>query len=274
MYFFILLLNLIVSICIMLPVKALDEASFNELFNCNLAKKDIAKLCNIDYELELYFKSLANESNYRGIPTLMGHNDPDYNYPHLNPIHQVLLDTVLSLQIKNVCDLGAGCGKISKFIYANRPEIDITCIENNAHHLIQMKENFETNTGIIKPNITVNAKQIKGCLPDLSSLSSEEYDLVFTCTVMMHLPFIVAVKSAQEIVRISKKFILHVENKNEGTSWYNMTVVNVPGMSSFNCIGIDYVKLYESLGVKTLRYFEFKDIASPATYVLYLGQKV
>ena len=71
----------------------------------------------------------------------------------------------------------------------------------------------------------------------------------------------------------SKKYILHVENKNDGQDWYNMTIVNPVGMSPVNRVGVDYVRLYEGLGVKTLQYIEFKDSDSPATFILYLGQK-
>jgi len=253
---------------------AASTHTFNELLKCNLARRDIAALCNVDYELQLYYKALPQESNYAGVPTLAQWKDVDYTYPSIHPAHQALLDAVAPLNISTVCDLGAGCGKVSKFLYAANPQLNITCVEHNARHLVQLRENFETNTGVIKPDVTVKAQIIRGCLPDLSFLSSDSYDLVFTCTVMMHLPFIIAVKSAQEIVRISKRYILHVENKNEGNNWYNMTIVNSPGMSPINYIGIDYVRLYESLGVKKVLYFEFKDPATPATFVVYLGEKV
>ena len=268
-----ILMYLMLDSCLM-QVMSGHTKNFNELLKCNLSKQDIGALCNVEHEEKLYASALSNEANYSGISSLEEWNVLEYDdFPDIHPTHQLLLDTILMLGISSICDLGAGCGKLSKYLYANNPRLDITCVEHNSGHLAQMKENFEINTGIIKPNISVKAKIVKGCLPDLSFLPAESYDLVFTCTVMMHLPFIIAVKSAREIVRLSKKYILHVENKNDGTAWYNMAVVNPSAMSPLNCIGIDYVRLYESLGVKTLRYFEFKDVASPATYILYLGKK-
>lgn len=53
-----------------------------------------------------------------------------------------------------------------------------------------------------------------------------------------------------------------------------MTIVKPWKMSPLNYQGIDYCKLYEQMGVKTLKYFEFKDHASPATFIVYLGEKV
>ncbi len=267
------LMHFISGSCLIVQIMSAHTDNFNQLLKCNLAKQDIGILCNVGYEEKLYANALSNEVNYSGISSLAEWNVFEYDFPDIHPTHRILLDTILPLGISSVCDLGAGCGKLSKYLYASNPRMDITCVEHNSRHLAQIKENFEINTGIIKPDIPVKAKIIKGCLPDLSFLPSDGYDLVFTCTVMMHLPFIIAVKSAQEIVRVSKKYILHIENKNEGSDWYNMTVINPSGMSPLNCIGIDYVRLYESLGVKTMRYCEFKDVSSPATFILYLGQK-
>ena len=90
--------------------------------------------------------------------------------------------------------MGAGCGRVSKYIYAQNPNLNITCIEDNKAYFAQMKENFETRIDVIEPNIPVKATMIRACLPELSMIQSNSYDIVFTCTVMMHLPFIIAVK--------------------------------------------------------------------------------
>ena len=52
-----------------------------------------------------------------------------------------------------------------------------------------------------------------------------------------------------------------------------MTVVKPAAMSPINYLGIDHVKIYENLGVRTIKYFEYQDPGNPATYVVYLGQK-
>jgi phospholipid N-methyltransferase len=247
---------------------------FYKLLSCNLPKINVAELCNIEEELRLYENALKNESNYSGVPTLDGWIDQGYEYPHINPVYKRLLDVVEPLAIESVCELGAGCGKISKYIYAQKPQINLTCVEHDSTHLSQITENFKTRTQVIAPNIPVEANVIKGSLHDLSMIPSESFDLVFTCTVMMHMPFIPAIKAATEIARISKRYILHVENKNQGGDWYSMTIVKPASMSSANLVGIDYPRLYENLGVKTVMYYEYQDPASPATGIVYLGEKI
>ena len=249
------------------------EAAFDDLFKCNLRNENVSFICNVEHETHLYRQALLDESNYTPISQLEGWLDKEYPYPHVHPGHRILLDTLKELGVSSVCELGAGAGKVCKYLYFENPGLNITCVEHNAVHLKQMEENFQSRTHVISPNISVPAQRIKGALPELPNISSNAFDAVFTCTVMMHIPFIPAVLSAMEMVRISKKYILHVENKNQGGDWYSMTVVKPSLMGSCNYQGIDYVKLYEKLGVKTLKYYEYKDPSSPATFIFYLGEK-
>ncbi len=263
----------IVILCFIVGTLYSQDLFFNELLTCNLSHRDVATLCNVDHELNLYENALHDESNYIGCPSLEDWKDTEYNYPSIHPLHKIIVDIIKELDISSVCEIGAGCGKVSKYVYAQNPNCEITCVEHNTVHYEQMKENFQTRTAVIMPDVQVKATLVKDSLPRLSSLQSNKYGLVFTCTVMMHLPFIIAVKSAIDIVRISNKYVLHVENKNEGNAWYNMVVVKPSLMSSINYTGIDYVKLYEKLGLKTIKHFEYKDPWTPATYVVYLGEK-
>jgi hypothetical protein len=137
-----------------------------------------------------------------------------------------------------------------------------------------MKENFYHRTSVIKPDIKVKAKIIKATMPNLSMFRSNAFDLVYTCTVMMHMPFIINVCSATEFARITSKYILHVENRNLGNNWYDNCTVNPPGMSDLNFCAIDYKALYESLGFKTLSYYEFNTHDSPCVNIYYLGEKI
>lgn len=249
------------------------DPDFQDLLLCNLSHIDVASRCSVEQEMRLYKNALNDESNYAPVPTLEAWIDPGMAYPNIHPTHRIVLDIIKELPLSTIAEIGAGAGKVSKYIYAENPSLKITCIEHNSRHLQEMHENFQTRSAVIVPDIQVKASLIKGGLPDLSFLESNAFDLVFTCTVMMHLPFIPAIQSALEIKRLSARYILHVENKNDGKSWYNMTIVNAPSMSPINLLGIDYVKLYESLGVKTLKYFEYKDPFSPATFIVYLGEK-
>lgn len=250
-----------------------SEQDFDNLLKCNLSHLDVASCCNVTRELDLYEQALQNESNYAPVPALENWIDVGTTYPTLHPTHQIIIDIVRELDISTLCEIGAGAGKVSKYLYAQNPNLLITCIEHNSEHLKQMKENFVTRTNVLLPDIKVNATIVKGCLPNLSSIKSNSFDFIFTCTVMMHLPFIPAVKSAIEIHRLSNKYILHIENKNDGNEWYNMAVVKPKELSPINYLGIDYVALYEKLGVKTLKYYEYKDPFSPAIFIVYLGEK-
>lgn len=267
--------NLVVGFFITNSVLFASDAHFNELLKCNLRHDDVSSLCDVQQEIHLYNQALQNESNYESTPKLEQWVD-DYFYPQYPNLHvnnQLILDAIKELNLISVCEVGAGAGKICKYIYAENPHLAITCIEHNSSHLQQMEENFHTRPHVILPNISVPATILKGALPDLHSIPADTFDLVFTCTVMMHIPFIPAVQSAMEIARLSKKYIIHVENKNFGTEWYDMTIVKPASMSPINYQGIDYVKLYEKLGVKTLKYFEYKDPCTPGTFIFYLGEK-
>jgi hypothetical protein len=245
--------------------------TFEDLLKCNLSNRDIASECDFENEILIYREAVSDESNCSLQLTLESWNN--YPYPNIHPLHRILLDIIKGLNVSSVAEIGAGCGRLSKYLYAENPLLKLTCIENNSIHLKQIDENFRTRTGVILPNIRVPANIIQGCLPDLYFLKSNSFDLVFTSTLMMHLPFIPAVFSALEIKRISSKYILHLENKNDGIYWYNMTINKPDAMSPSNMVAVDYVKLYESVGVKTLKYLEFKDPNSPATFVFYLGEK-
>lgn len=250
--------------------------NFSALLRCNLSQRDIAQECDVAREINLYNEHLLQESNYLPMQTLEEWVRPIEieNYPKIQQINQIVLDVLEALPISSVCEVGAGCGKICKYLYARNQKLDITCVEHNSTHLELMIDNFERRPHVILPNIRVKAHIVKGSLPHVTALHANSFDAIFTSTVFMHLPFIIAVQAAQEMVRLTKRYILHVENKNDGTQWYNMTIVLPSGMSSANLVGIDYPKLYESLGVKTLIYEEFKNNVNPSTYIVYLGEKI
>lgn len=251
------------------------QSSFENLLNCNLNKVEVVKFCDVQQQLELYRELVRNNSFYEPQTPLESWIEPGFDYyTNINPLHRIVLDTVKSLNISTICEIGAGAGKISKYVYYENPNLDVTCVELNQKHIDQMIENFQTRTHVISPDVKVSATIIQDSFPDISKVESNKYDLVFTHKIMMHLPFVVAVKSAENLVRVAKKYILHVENKNQGGDWYSMTIIRPIMMSPVNWVGVDYCALYEKLGVKTIRYYEVKDPESPATYVVYLGEKI
>lgn len=264
----------IVAVCAQLTLCIGANVDFNTLLKCNIQQHDVAQQCDPAHELFLYNQHVQNESNYIPLNRLEDWVQPIENYPKIQQINQVILDTLVGLPIHSICEIGAGSGKICKYLYARDPSLEITCVENSSVHIEHIIDNFERRTDVITPNIQVKATIVKGGLPHITSLSPNSFDAVFTSTVFMHLPFVVAVQAAQEMVRITKRYILHVENKNDGLEWYNMTIILPTDMSRANLVGIDYPKLYESLGVRTLIYKEFKNNVNPSTYIVYLGEKI
>lgn len=260
-----------ISITCLLLATSLNAVN---LFEFNFQKINPLNKCNISKEMQFYRNNLNNQSNYLPVAKLNDWVDPDYTYPNIHPYHKLIVDTIDSLNVQSVCDVGAGCGKVAKYVYANNPNIDLTCVEHCNKHLQQINENFNTNTGVILPNIKVNAQVKKGAVPYLDQFEDNTFDLVYTCTVMMHIPYIPAILAAKELSRITSGYVLHVENKNKGPNWYDKVIIKPSKMSKYNFLAIDYKSVYEALGFETIKYYEFKDPNTPATYIYYLGKKV
>lgn len=251
------------------------EMPRDDLFRLNFRNTDVASQCNIEEELRIFNECVVNETIYNPVARLEDWDDPAYVYPNIHPYHQKIVDTIKALNPKTVCDCGAGAGKVAKYVYAENPEIELTCVEQSSKHISQMVDNFNIRTHVLKPNIKVKSKIQKCSMPDLGIFADDTFDLIYTCTVMMHMPFIVNICSAVEFARISSRYVLHVENRNLGPSMWDKTIVKPSSkMSDLNFQSIDYQRVYESLGFKTLNYYQFKDPNSPAVYIYYLGEKI
>jgi len=179
-----------------------------------------------------------------------------YIYPNMDERHRYIVDTIKKENYKKIIDLGAGCGMISKYVYDANPQLEeLVCIENNSVHCSQMLENFKTNTDIILPNIEVNANIINTSLHNLKQFPDNYFDVGFTCTVLMHIPFIIAIPIMCEIARICKN-IINVENTNE---MINCVVKGQTKLKEeYYCI--DYLKFYEK---KNFEILEYKNIPDP-----------
>ncbi len=231
-----------------------------ELLNCNLNNYKFTEnnINNIKQDLIKYYESIKNELNYESVPTLEDWIGPgDGVYPNIHAHHKPLIHWIKKYNVKQSLDCGAGCGMLSKYIYATNNNIDINCIENSSIHLSQLSENFNTRTHIIKPDIKVPATVNKGTLNKLN-LEDNSYEFVFTCTVLMHIPFIPAIASICELARVSSKYICHIENRND--------VINaiVKGNTELpeELLCIDYKKIYDILGYDII---EFNYGAHPGT---------
>lgn len=227
----------------------------------------------VEKEVSRYLENtlLDWDDVYGHVESLQRWANETYVFPNLQLHHKKIVDTVARLGVRDVLEAGAGAGCVSKYVYASTGA-NMTCLEGSSVHIEQMKENFSNKSNIISPQIEVPANIVRGCIQN-APFEDDSFDLVYTCTVMMHIPFLVIPKAVLEIKRISKKYILHVENRNDV-----INCVHIPGDSrlgmNLNYLCIDYRKMYESIGVKTLVYEEYPDPHANCTYIMYLGEKI
>jgi phospholipid N-methyltransferase len=227
-------------------------------------------------ELDLYLNTKLDKEweNYTS-----DHNDLStwketfYKYPDLNPMYKKLIADINRLGVKKVCEIGAGSGNIVKYVYGSNESLDITAIEAYDKHYNQMIENFKVGNNVIEPFIHVPATPIKGLAQDLP-LGDNSQDLIYTVTVMMHIPYLLAVKAIMEIAKTTSKYVIHVERKDGNV------VMGQQKNSQYNNLHIDYKGIYEELGFKTLDYHEFPytegngNIYNHIQCVYYLGEKI
>lgn len=250
-----------------LGVNRLFIDNYPELLYCNESYISVADRIDVANFLEKYFESQKNWMNYPlQVPDLQGWRDRkghDYTNPH--PALKHVVDYCVELNPASILDVGAGAGVVSKYIFAARDErVKISCLEGSEKHLAEMRENFD-NSDIIPPKIKVQAEIIKGVAQKLP-FEDNSFELVFTCTVMMHNPYIAAVAAACELARVSSKYVLHVEGYHtDGIAGFR---------DKYNLLMLDYQRLYERLGFKTLKKFFYRDpYVKEYDYIVYLAQK-
>jgi ubiquinone/menaquinone biosynthesis C-methylase UbiE len=242
------------------------DSEYLELLNCNLDGQTNFNLDMLKEELIIYKLATKDWSVYDTVATLEDWSPKHFTHLNMHPMHKKLIDTVTSFPINTVCEIGAGAGTIAKYIHNVNKNIKLTCVEGSDIHLEHMKQNFSKNSHTILPNITVNANIIKGVAQEIP-LPSASQDLVYTCTVLMHIPYLMAIKAIQDISRVSKKYVLHLERKDGN-------VVIGKQKSSLNYLKIDYRQVYEKLGFKTIKYEEFPyPECETFSCIFYFGEK-
>ena len=254
-----------------------------DYLNCNLNKHIFKKNDEvlIKEELKLYNLSLNDESNYNDY-----NNDKEkqyyglekwkksYNYHDKHPHHKFLIDNINEL-IKtiflnkrvDILDFGCGPGCLSKWIYYDniKNNINLHCIDNYNDHIQQTIFNFQKETKIISPFIDVSANIIKGSIHELDIVN--KYDIIFTCTVLMHIPFISAIGILKKLASFSKGYIIHIENLSG-------CVVKGKTKSNLQHLSIDYIKKYKLLGFTAItNNIIFDPHVSKAKYGYYIFKK-
>lgn len=103
-----------------------------------------------------------------------------------------------NITIKNILEVGCNIGlNISALQYLVK---DIYAIEPNTEAY-----------NIIKSNSQIKMKEIQNSSADNINYKDYFFDLVFTCTVLIHLDDDALEKALNEIHRVSKKYILLIE---------------------------------------------------------------
>jgi len=240
---------------------------FPELLFCNESYFSLADKVDAAKVIEEYIQSTEQWMNYSDqVPSLAGWVDSrghDFKNPH--PAIKYIVEIFKEFQPATVLDIGAGAGVVSKYIFASMPETKITCLEGSERHILEMKENFN-ESDIIPPKIKVQANIVKGIAQRMPFVD-RSFEFVFTCTVMMHNPFIPGVLAACEIARVSSRYILHVEG------------YHTDGVASFrtpeNLRVYDYERLYNLLGFQTKKKFFYQDpYAKDYDYIVFLAERI
>ena len=241
-----------------------------DLLNCNLQNNVFTEedVLNIWNDLNFYIDSTKNMNMYPPCPTLESwYGKGDGVFPDIHPHHKHLLGLIKKFNVTQTLDCGAGCGMITKYILADNEDKDmkLTCVEGHSKHLSQMLENFQTRTHIITPAIKVDAKLLHSSLTKID-LPNNSQEFVFSCTVIMHIPFIAAIASIVEMVRVSSKYICHIENPNDVLN----SVVRGQTQMPHQGLSIDYKKLYKKLGLDIVHYETAPHPDNPGCNFVYL----
>lgn len=242
---------------------------FPELLTCNERRLNIAVTVDVAAEIERYFKAGKTERHYPdpivGFPLWIDKNGHDWG--NLHAAHQAVVDACIRYKPKTVCDIGAGSGVVSKYVFAaTKGASAITAVESSLEHIETMRRNFSKESTELAPQMNVPAAIIKGFIQNIP-LPDKSQELVFTCTVMMHQPFVAGVLAACEMARISSRYILHVEG-------YHTAGIVRGFREPHNLLVPDYERLYRLLGFSAIRKDFYRDPHSPDyDYVVFLAER-
>ena len=225
---------------------------------------------NVDFmgDIDNYNKSLINFENYTPQPTLLSWRDSKHIYPNSDPRHRYIIDTIKENNYKKIIDLGAGAGCVSKPLYFEySAEIEeLVCVEHNKTHFKQMIDNFENETDVVPPDVKVKSNNInKDILNTLKSYPDNYFDVGFTCTVLMHIPYILAVQVIKEISRVCKN-VIHTENQND---LINCVIRGKTKLREQYCC-INYQLIYQKLNFNIKDYQRIDDPYVDNCYYIYL----
>lgn len=162
---------------------------------------------------------------------------------NLHPTHSAIVKSCQRLKPLSVCEVGAGAGVVAKYVFASLPGLQqMTCVEGSPTHMAQMERNFGAGSPI-PPHIQVDATIVNATAQKLP-FADRHFELTYTCTVIMHMPFVPAVLALCEIARCSSRYVVHSEGLHtEGICFSRRREdLLIP----------DYARIYQLLGFRTL----------------------
>ena len=254
--------------------------AFNHVFK--ILKLESSSFRKFHYSLYMrrYRRLLANEKNYPNpMDTLEGWID---NHGHtyetsINPVHEFVISRILATESVSVLEVGSGPGIVAKYLYSRFQDsgraINLHCLENSKNRVELMKINFTQQSRIIEPFRDIAAHVIHGNAQNIP-LHDESIDLVYTCTVLQHIPFPANAQAVSEIARVSKKYVLHVEGfHSDGVI---QTSQNKLGklLRRQELTQLDLPHMYDEMGFDTI---EFSTGVFPYQpeyrYMIFLGKR-
>lgn len=242
-----------------------------ELLNTNLNNVNFENI-DIKDDISEYNNSLIRFENYVPQESLKSWFDSKHVYPNIDPRHRFIVDVIKKHNYRKIIDLGAGAGCVSKSVFMeHKDNIDeLICVEHNKTHFNQMNDNFQNNYKIVPPIVKVNAKTInKDILSVLKSYPDNYFDVGFTCTVIMHIPYILSIMIIKEMSRVCRN-VIHAENQND---MINCVVTGKTQLKEQYCC-INYETIYKKLGFNFETNNRVKDPYANCYYVYLHANKI
>jgi predicted RNA methylase len=222
----------------------LFQNNYLELLDCNKNRERLSESVSdteIESELEVYHQSTFKKTNYDTVPTLDEWKEEVT--PHKFASEIAKYSKLLSC--KNICEIGAGCGNICKWVKFSNPVANVTAVENDDGHFRLLTNNIIDTPNYLEPHGKFDITLLQQSAHKLD-FADKQFDMVYTCTVMMHIPFLPQLGILCELSRISSKYIMHVENV------VACTVIGDMKNLHLNTRTTDYEKAYGLLGYHTL----------------------
>lgn len=159
--------------------------------------KDNLKLINNEYRLTPISKPLREE--IRLAKKFWSNYPMDSYYQNFQPQTQILLDNLSDIAFKNIFEFGCNMGRNLYFVKEFYPNAKIYGVDVNKKAIREGRKLFGFDKHVLIEGDELYLKQLK----------SNSFDVVFTISVLDHLPEIE--KTLKNLLRIAKKRVILIE---------------------------------------------------------------